>query len=387
MIPRLLLCAALVGAVTAQAAQLMHGPIDVSAIVRADPVLATADAFVGACRDNSGSYWTCVRDAGTWYAVRIDANDQVADVVDTGVTTGMARDMSFDRVRSNVWILWNNPPAVRVVQTSTASVVASPQPLAGDGIAFNSYNRVYVEGQSQNYDATTFALSGGLLLAAAPQGVAYLPTNDQFWAGRNNPAEPHGRTVSLMHEHPGGATMPPETSFPTDPANPSGTRGGFLNGMDAWQDPATGEWLGVFCQRLANGDAMAYTARFSEPTGTACPDGGVFTEGPMLVQDKLYARGNDFLVFVWLMVSFEYVGSIPVPALPTGCTAEVDPATLVVLGPFFQPPLPVPQPGISEPVPVDPTIANLPLYCQWLTWDLQSLLSMSEGRSFAIKQW
>lgn len=384
---------------TSQAAQLVGPIINASATIRAISGFQNAIFIGGACRESQGAYWTCARNNGTWFAIRLAANGVVTANVNTGVSGGsFSPDMTYDRQRQNVWIAWpGSQAATKVVSAQSLSVVASPPTLSTHGLAWDGQDRVFVGGHAQQYDAATFSLIAGPHIADSNRSLAYLPTTGNFWASYGAAAGGNVEHRVLHVEHDSNlaltgliGSIPPETSFLTDASlpNPAGsTRGGFANGMDAWQDPITGEWLGVFCQRTKDASgtqgARMYTARFAEPTGGHC-GGPRFENGPQVVQDRLDATGLDFGVFAWLMVATSHQ-SFTAPIFAPGCTIEVDPAFTTFLGTYQ--PNGVGRITVSEPVPVIPALQEVPLYYQWITLDQGGNLRLSQGVSAAIKQW
>jgi len=385
MLARLALASlATVSAATSQAAQLVGPIVDASTIIRAAFGFSGADTFGGVCRDQQGSYWTCARNNGTWYAIRIDTANQITGIVNTGdSSSGSIYDMTFDAQRENVWIQFIN--SARVISALTGTVLATPSNQSRLGLAWDGADRVYIENHTYHYDADAFNTvnNAGVPVPNTDQGLAFTAATGRFWGGRNSHPEPMGISFKGIAEHPTpGATMPTELSFAYDPAAPATNRGGALAGMDAWEDPATGEWLGVFCQRQSTGDVKLYTARLSESTGGNC-GGPSFSAGPSVVQDQLYASGANLGTFAWLMVSFNHA-SFTAPIFAPGCTVEIDPVNPTIFGAYL--PNFSGNMSMSEPVPVSPVLHEAPLYFQWVTLDFAGNLFLSEGRSAAIKQ-
>lgn len=375
---------ATIGVVTSQAAQLVGPVVDASDIIRSTLGFQNANLFRGACRDQQGSYWTCALNNGTWFAVRIDTSNQVTGIVNTGVSASTVHDMTFDAQRQNVWILWISSSQVRVISATSGTVIGSFGGSNRRGIAWDGADRVYIENLSQHFDADTFAMANnGFSAPASTQGLAHDPTSARFWTGSSSSADPAGTSSDSFRQHPTpGASMPAELSFPTNPGVANSARGGNVAGMDTWQDPATGDWLGVFCQRQSNGDVKLYTARFSESTGGNC-GGPSFSAGPSVVQDQLYASGTNLSTFAWLLVAPDYA-SFTAPIFAPGCTVEVGPSAPTIFGaylPNFNGNL-----SVNEPVPLLPALRELPLYFQWVTLDFSGTILLSEGRSCAIKQ-
>ena len=109
----------------------------------------------------------------------------------------------------------------------------------------------------------------------------------------------------------------------------------------------------------------------------------MFSAGPSVVQNQLYASGANLDAFAWLMVSFNYQ-SFSASIFAPGCTVEIDPIGPTIFGaylPAFGGSL-----SMSAPVPVSPAFQELPIYFQWVTLDFGGNLTLSEGRSAAIKQ-
>jgi hypothetical protein len=376
---------------TSQAAQLVGPVVDASTIIRSTAGFSGASLFGGGCRDQQGGYWTCAQVNGDWFAVRINTGNQVTGFVNTGVFGTAVQGMTYDALRDNVWIQWSYAQLfgnrIRVVDTATATVIATPfpSPTYSRGLAWDGANRIYVPDSAIHYNAATFATASnaGVMTPTITHGIAFDPTSGRFWGGSFSAADPAGIVERSIQQHPApGASMPTELSFATNPASPSGSRGGNLAGMDAWQDPATGEWLGVFCQRLSNGDVKLYTARFSVSTGGNC-GGPSFSAGPGVVQDQLYASGANLASFAWLIVSFNH-SSFTAPIFAPGCTVEIDPVGATIFGAYL--PDFNGNVSVNEPVPISPALQELPLYYQWVTLDLAGNLLLSEGRSAAIKQ-
>lgn len=387
MLHRLLVVVTVVAApLLGQAAQLVGPIINASQIIAVTPGFGPGGTTVGACRDNQGNYWTTHKVGGVTYLIRIGLSGVVTGIIPTsyGTSTNVS-DLAFDGQRDRVWMVANNE-APRVYSSLTGQLETNGlSNQTGYGIAWDGGDRVLVAGHSGSFDAATFQWSSPTLpLGTPPSGIIYSglicdPSTASYWIGDGNSADPQGLTQVNFRQHPlPGQSMPPDLAFPSAT---SGWQGGALGGCEAWQDPSTGEWFGVFCQRVAAGSIL-YTARLGSSTGGSC-GGPRFSRGPSVVQSQLFADASNASGFAWLIVGFGYA-SITVPLFEPGCPLELDPTGAVVLGAY----LPSFSGNVSgqDTVPVSPSLHELPLYFQWATLDFLGAFRLSEGRSAAIKQ-
>ncbi len=366
-----------------QAAQLVGPVIDVSNAIRSTFGFGTATNFVGACRDNASNYWTTCTVGGQVILVRLSATGAVGGFIPTSLTADIA-DLAYDGQRNRIWVL-RDGSHLQVFDATTGAFVGAANNFSPSrrGIAWNGTDRILGAGDSTCWDAQSLlVLSGGANMSVG-RGMMFLPPTSRQWGAFSGAApDPAGLTYTEFREmEPPVASMVPDLAFDTG----DGRRGGYHAGCEAWLNPSTNEWLGIFCQ--ANGtpnntEAVLYTARLSRPTGPGC-GGPRFEKGPSIVQTQVYAVAVLASGFTWLLVSLG-PGTVNDPLLGPGCTVHLNPQFAVGLGPF----LPNFNGGVSvsTAIPVDPSLRELPLWFQWGSINLQNQVLVSEARSAAIKQ-
>ncbi|MCA8950165.1 MAG: hypothetical protein KDE27_11730 [Planctomycetes bacterium] len=365
----------------AQAGQLVGTPIDATTAVRSALGFGSASNFAGACRDNTGAYWTTCEANGQVLLVRISPGGTFSGFITTNLSIGQGvRDLAFDGALGQIWVGANNARP-KVYDASTGAYRgdgAGNQPGSGGGLAWNGGSRIHVSGTNAYYSTSTLGYSSGpVSVAYADRGLLFDPTTSEFWGGKNS-GDPGVLTTCEFQELPNGPTMPPHL----EGISYNGFQGGRLGGCEQWLDPVSNEWLGVFCQLGDNDACMLYTARLGRPTGPGC-GGPAFYKGPAVVQTQVYSSANQAQGLTWLLISLA-PGSVTDPLLGPGCVAHLNGSLTVALGPVF--PNPSGQVSAQTSIPVDPSLQELPLWFQWGTITLQNVALLGDARNAVVKQ-
>lgn len=361
-----------------QAAQLVGSVIDASTSIRSVVGLTNATDIVGACRDNAGFYWTSCEASGQVLLIRLSPAGAVNGFIITGFGAAQTVvDLAYDGTNDHIWI--HAPPnAPLVYHATTGALIGQAQGLAsGNGIAWDGSTQVRASGSNLAWQTGTLnSITGGAILGPTLQGLLYTPASTTFWGSKAG-GDPGLLSNHEFTELPSGATMPPHLEGIVY----VGALGGLPRGCEAWQDPNTNEWLGVFCQEGDNSSAVLYTARLSEPTGPGC-GGPVFLKGPAIAHDLIYADVNQIAGLTWLMIAWS-PGTFNDPAMAPGCTLHLDVLSSILVGPLF------PQGGgivsVALPIVPDPSFQEMPLWFQFGSLNLQFQFVLSEARSAAIK--
>ncbi|MGB3921736.1 MAG: hypothetical protein WBL19_00425 [Minisyncoccia bacterium] len=332
-------------------------------------------------------YWTTCQMAQVML-VRISPSGVVNGFIPTTVVLPVT-DLAFDASQDHIW-LFRTGSQPRVYHAITGALVGlGGAGFAARGIAWDGASRVVVDSLMGHFDTTSFAWvpSTTAVVPYSDGGLMFLPSTGRYITGGTVPGDPGGFTSCEFREQPdlGSSSPPVEATMPPDLSLSSGAsgRGGNLAGCEAWYNAASGEWLGVFCQRNTVGDAVIYTCRMPAATASGC-SGPKFARGPAIVQSNLFAGARQASGFAWLVVAFG-PGSVTHPIFAPGCTFLLDPGSALLLGAF----LPDFSGNVSggTSVPVAAALHELPLWFQWATLSFTvGAFELSEMRVAAVKQ-
>jgi hypothetical protein len=319
--------------------------------------------------------------------VRLSSTGQVSGLIPTAARNS-CYDLAFDPVNQIIWVAGSIPynnsfqDGFEAILIGTGVSVFTYIPCCGNlssvgGIAWDGTSKILIGGTNKYFQATSTQLVTGLVvLPSSDGGLLHFPPSGRSWYVRVGSADPLGLTDTEYREV--NASAQDRASIAVDlQLQQSGIRGGRCIGCEAWQDPATGEWLGVFAQRA--GTTQLSTIRMSLPIGQSC--GPEFTKGPSVVQTRMYSSASPASGLSWLIASFG-PGSLVDPLFALGCSIHLNPSASIVIGPFFG----AGSVSCITSVPVATTLQEVPLWYQWANFSLAGQVLLSEARSSVVKQ-
>lgn len=390
--------------------------IDVTAIVRTNPLFASATNVDFACRAADGCWWVKVNG----YMLRLDPS-----LASIGAIPAPAGIPVYEPLTDRIyfafgvtgqwwlclvscyptWSYWQTSfgfdylqldgsttivrqlasyPFNPYVPPSSPHVGIPPLPPAQWPlqVACNRQGAILVSTDAGlfSFDAVTgMAAPTGLPPIITP--FMLLPGNARYLSPKPGsclagPASSCLRTFDLQTGVEMGISVPVDLGV----AGPGALRGGNVVAIYPLFD--LGEWRAFV---LTHGTNATYFYNLDVTSPSEWPGcGGGFQEGPVIEQTQLAAYVTLPASAAWLIVSPSYLSATIPGLLPANCATYLDPASHIALSPILLPTSG--HGGWRVPVPVVPGLDNSALYFQCLYASLSGFGATSDARSAVIRQ-